>query len=193
MLMFVRSIVFAAVFCLLLPPAAASSESAEAARNLVRALDAAGRDAVASADPENPGTFVAALYIPGSQLLVVSAHHPAADAVAYRVVSGQHRDVYLDLPSTPTPKQKFFVQDANADGILGARPGSGQVDVMYEDGVRQTLFNGDSRAQRLTAAAYDDKLAQADTRYARLLRLLASAVRADEQPRRGSAAPADFE
>jgi hypothetical protein len=193
--MFLRAIGFTAVFCVLLAPGpyAAPLASHEAARDLVRALDAVGSNAIAAADPQAPRTFIAALYIPGSQLLVVSARHPDADGVAYRVVSGQHRDVYLDLQGTPTPQDKFFVQDANADGILSARPGSGQVDVLYEDGVRQTLFNGDFRAQHLTAAAYDEKLAEADAQYARLLRLLVPAVRAQQQSESGSATPAGID
>lgn len=95
----------------------------------------------------------------------------------------QHREVYLDLQGSPTPQDKFFVQDAGADGILSALPGSGDVDVLYEDGVRQTLFNGDVTGQRLTSAEYDARLAAADARYARLLKLLTSAVHEEAQPK----------
>lgn len=150
--------------------------SADAARNLVRALDQSRLDAIAAADPAEPGTFVAALYIPGGQLLVVSARHPSVEGVAHRIATRQYREVYLDLQGTPTPETKFFVQDARADGILSALPGSGDVDVLYEDGVRQTLFNGDTQAQHLAPAEYDARLASADARYARLLTLLTSAV-----------------
>lgn len=155
--------------------------SAAAARELVLALEQLGLEAIAAADAPEPGTFVAALYIPGSQLLVVSARHPSVEGVAHRIAMRQYREVYLDLQGTPTPQNKFFVQDARADGILSAVPGSGDVDVVYEDGVRQTLFNGDFKAQRLTAAAYDAKLAAADAHYARLLKLLTSAVRQAQQ------------
>jgi hypothetical protein len=157
--------------------------SADAARDLVHALDRSGLTAIATAHPEEPGRFVAALYIPGSQLLVVSARHPSVDGVAYRISMHQYRDVYLDLQGSPTPQDKFFVQDAGADGILSALPGSGDVDVLYQDGVRQTLFNGDVTAQRLTSAEYDATLAAADARYARLLKLLTSAVHQEAQPK----------
>jgi hypothetical protein len=95
----------------------------------------------------------------------------------------QYREVYLDLQGTPTPQDKFFVHDARADGILSALPGSGDVDVLYEDGVRQTLFNGDVEAQHLTSAEYRATLAAADARYARLLKLLTSAVHQDQTAR----------
>jgi hypothetical protein len=157
--------------------------SADAARELTHALDGLRLDAIAVADPEEPGRFVAALYIPASQLLVIGAHHPSVDGILHRLTMRQYREVYLDLQGTPTAQDKFFVQDAGADGILSALPGSGDVDVLYENGVRQTLFNGDVKAQRLTSAEYDAKLAAADARYARLLKLLTSAVHREAQPK----------
>jgi len=150
--------------------------SPDAARELVSALAMAGLDSIAAVDPEEPGTFTAALHLPGTQLLVVSARHSSDAAVTHRIGARQYRDVYLDLQGTPTPQGKFFVQDAGADGLSDARRDSG-VDVLYEDGVTQTLFNGEPKAQKLTAAQYGAKLTAADARYARLLKLLTEAVR----------------
>jgi hypothetical protein len=93
---------------------------------------------------------VAALYIRGGQLLVISARHPSVEGLAYRIAKREYRDVYMDLHGTPAPEGKFFVQDARADGILSAVKDSGAVDIVHEDGVRQTMFNGDTAAQRLT-------------------------------------------
>jgi len=155
--------------------------SADAAHGLVSLRDRLGLDAIATVDPQQPGTFVAALYIPGGQLLVVHARHPSVDGIRQRLAARQYREVYLDLQGTPTREGKFFVQDARADGILSALPGSGDVDVLYEDGQRQILFNGDMIAQHLTAAEYDAKLATADARYARMLTLLTSAVRETQE------------
>jgi hypothetical protein len=153
--------------------------SSDAARELVDLLDGRGLDAIATSDPMEPGTFVAALYVPGSQLLVVRARHPSVEGVIHRISMSQYREVYLDLHGSPTPQGKFFVHDSGADGILSAAPGNGDVDVLYEDGVRQTLFNGDARTQHMTSTEYEKKLAYADTYYAQLLNLLASAVRKD--------------
>ena len=146
--------------------------SLDAARDLVYALERLGLSAIATADPAEPSTFVAALYIPRSRLLVVSARHPSVEAVAQRIADHQYREVYLDLYGSPDTRDKFFVQDSGADGILSALPGSGDVDVLYENGVRQTVFNGDTEGQNLTESEYDAKWAIADNRYARLLTLL---------------------
>jgi hypothetical protein len=165
---------------------ATPTASAEAARALVYLLQNGQREAIAAVDPAEDEAFVAALYIPGGQLLVVRARHPSADAVRYRIDAGQYREVYLDLQATPDPTGTFFVQDANANGILSAVQGSGDVDVLYEDGVRQTLFNGKARAQGLTAAEYDAKLAAADAKYAELLKLLAAKLQpGDDDARAG--------
>jgi hypothetical protein len=161
--------------------------SADAVHGLVSLLDRVGLDAIATVDPQQPGTFVAALYIPGGQLLVVHARHPSVDGIRQRLAARQYRDVYLDLQGTPTREGKFFVQDARADGILSALPGSGDVDVLYEGGRRQIFFNGDINAQHLTSAEYDAKLAAADARYARLLTLLTAAVRDMQEEPAGSA------
>jgi hypothetical protein len=166
-----------AVGCIAAPAKADDSASAVAARELVAALNAFEPEAVAARDPTRPDTFVAALHIPGSQLLVVRQQHPAAEALRQRIALSRFRDVYLDLQGLPTVAGKFFVQDAGADGIVNARRGSGAVDVLYEDGVRHTLFNDDPDGQHLTRPAYLERLAATETEYARLLRLLTSAAR----------------
>ena len=150
--------------------------SGDAAQELIAALDRIGLEAIAAVDSSEPDTFVAALKIQGGRLLVVQARHPSVDGLLQRLAARQYRDVYLDLQGTPTQKGKFFVQDAGANGILTTLPGSIEVDVLYEDGERQTLFDGNLVAQHVTAAEYEARLAAADVRYARLLTLLRSAV-----------------
>jgi hypothetical protein len=110
-------------------------------------------------------------------MLVVSARHPSVDGLTHRIAGGQYRDVYLDLQGTPTPERMFFVQDSGADGLSNARVESSGVDVLYEDGARQTLFNGEPKPQQLTQTQYTARLAEADARYAHLLMLLTTAAR----------------
>jgi hypothetical protein len=159
--------------------------SPEAARELVRALDSAGREDIATVDSADSGTFVAALHVPGGLMLVVSARHPSVEGLTHRIAARQYRDVYLDLQGTPTPQHKFFVQDSGADGISNARPEGGGVDVLYEDDVTQTLFNGQPKAQKLTPAEYAARLAATDARYASLLTLLTAAAREEARAPKG--------
>jgi hypothetical protein len=147
------------------------------ARELVRLLENASMQAFAAVDPTQSGRFVAALHVPG-QLLVVEAEHPARLAVEQRIRAGMFQDVYLDLQGTPAPQGKFFVLDANADGLLAARPGSGSVDVVYEDGTKTMRFDGDARGQHLSENDYDARFTAADAQYAHLLAVLKMAFEA---------------
>ena len=69
-------------------------ESSDAAYSLARALERSGSDAIAAAVPGEPGTFVAALYLPGRTLLVVSARHPSIERIASQVAMRRYREVY---------------------------------------------------------------------------------------------------
>ena len=132
-------------------------------------------DAIATVDPAESGAFVAALHIKGGQLLVVRAIHPSADALAARLAARQFRDVYIDLQATPTTKGKLFVMDSGADGLPGDADQPANVDVVYDDGTRQTMFNG-ARAQKLSGDEYRKQLRDADVKYTRLLQVLNAAL-----------------
>ncbi len=151
--------------------------STAAAQSLLDALDDANLDAIATIDPTEPGAFVAALHIKGGQLLVVRARHSSVDAVAARLNARQFRDVYIDLQATPATQGKLFVMDAGADGLPGDIDQPDHVDVIYENGTQQTMFNG-ARAQKLSGDVYRKQLAEADVKYTRLLNVLTAAIAA---------------
>ena len=157
------------------------SASATAAKSLIQALESSGLEAIATIDPTEPGAFIAALHIKGGQLLVVRAHHPSADAVNARLAAAQYRDVYIDLQATPAMKGKWFLMDTGADGLPAPSEDAANVDVLYEDGTTQTMFNG-ARAQKMSDAAYAQKLKDADAHYARLLQVLIAAAQNTERP-----------
>jgi hypothetical protein len=158
--------------------AAQDGASATAAKRLVSALNDAGLDSIAAIDPTQPGAFVAALHIKGGQLLTVRAQHPSADAIAARLAARQFRDVYIDLQATPTPKGKVFVMDSGANGLPADAEPPADVDVMYEDGTKQIMFNG-ARAQKLDVADYQKQLRDGDAKYTRLLNVLIAALESD--------------
>src|SRR6187397_1805203 len=84
------------------------SSSSALARELVTQLDAHHREALAIVDPRAPERFIAVLYVPDSQLLVVGARHPAVQALVAKIQQQQFRDVYLDLQSSPDVSGKVF-------------------------------------------------------------------------------------
>ena len=155
--------------------AAQDGASVTAAQKLINVLNEASLESIATIDPTEPGAFVAALHIKGGQLLVVRARHPSVEAVSARLAARQFRDVYMDLQATPTPLGKVFVMDSGADGLPSVSEQPSKVDILYEDGTRQVMFNG-ARAQKLTADDYRQQLQSADVKYTRLLNVLIGAV-----------------
>ena len=103
------------------PAVAQESKSAAAAKELVQALDASKLEAIAAPDPSDPGTFVAALYFPGSQILVVSAKYSAPPLLNAKLASKDFRDIYIDLNSASVAGTKVFVIDQGVDGLV-AKP-----------------------------------------------------------------------
>src|SRR5438132_3976604 len=90
------------------PLSAQESKSAPLAKQLAAALDAAKLDSIAAKDPSAPDVFVAALYFPGSQLLVVSAKYTVPQLLTDRLMKKEFRDVYIDLNSASVPASKVF-------------------------------------------------------------------------------------
>ena len=147
-----------------------SFESPRQARDVVYMLHSASLDAFAAEDPERPGHFIAVL-LAGNQLLVIETVHPEVAVINSRIRSGLYRDVYLDLQGAPET-QKFFVEDAHADGLLTVAAGTGAVDVVYGVDGRALLFNADARGQQLSDDEYNARFTAADARYAHMLSVL---------------------
>jgi hypothetical protein len=152
------------------------TKSAAAVKELAQAMDLAKLDSIATADPSEPGTFVAALYFPGAQLLVVSAKYAAPSLLVEKMKNKNYRDVYIDLNSASVAGTKVFVIDQSCDG-LAAKPSDGQAADSFENGSKQLTFDGEWRKAKMSEEEYRKAFAAADERYARILGLLAAQAR----------------
>lgn len=150
---------------------AQDSKSAPLARQLAAALDQAKLDSVAARDASHPDTFVAALYIPGVQLLVVSARYAAPQLLDPKLAQKNFKDVYIDLNSASVQASKIFIEDLGADGLRVRRDENQPFD-SYEEGAKRTAFDGDWKKQKLSEDDYKKAFATADDRYAQLLTAL---------------------
>jgi hypothetical protein len=172
--MITRTRLTAAVLVLSLTSATAApqdTKSAAAARQLTEALDAAKLDAIAAADPSDPATFVAALYIQGSQLLVVSAKYAAPPLLTAKLKSKEFRDIYMDLASASIAGSKVFIIDMNCDGLV-AKPSGDAASDSWDAGKQQVNFDGEWGKAKLTEEEYRKLFSGADERYAQILALL---------------------
>jgi hypothetical protein len=147
--------------------------SATLAKQLGAALLAHRLEAIAARDPESTDRFVAALFFPDSQLLVISASYPSPSLLEARLAQKNYRDVYLDLGTTQFADGSVFVQDMTADGLCHGRDQT--ADILYE-GRATTVFDGDWKKHGVTEQEYERRLADADQRYSRLLELLLTQV-----------------
>jgi hypothetical protein len=153
------------------------SKSAAAAKDLAQALDAAKLDAMAAVDPATPGTFVAALYIPGSQLLVVSAKYSVPSLMTERIAKKDYREVYIDLTAASVAGTKVFAQDMNANGLQSKPNGDDPAD-SWEEAGKTVTFDGDwKRAKLASEADYAKAFGDADARLAKILGLLLAEVK----------------
>ena len=163
------------VSAILVVPAAAPAEDAkspELVKQLTQMLDQKKLEAIAGADSKNLGTYVAALYFPGTQLLVVSGKYSAPPLLNEKIAKKDFRDVYIDLNSASVAGSKIFVMDQACDGLV-ARPGDSQAADTWEHGPKTTAFDGDWKKAKMSEDEYQKAFTAADEQYARILTLLA--------------------
>ena len=159
------------------PPAfAQEAKSASLAKQLAAALDGAKLDSIAAKDPAAPDIFFAALYFPGSQLLVVSAKYTAPMLLDARLAKREYRDIYIDLNSASVPDSKLFIEDAGADGLRAKRE-EGQAFDTYELDGKPIIFDGDWKKQKLSEQEYMRAFTTADDRYTGILTALIAQIK----------------
>ena len=150
---------------------AQDSESTRVAKQLAAALDAAKSDSIAAKDPTRAGTYIAALYFSGSQLLVISAQYSAPTLLDQKLLKKEYRDIYLDLYGAPMPGTKVFIEDFGADGFK-AKPDTDGAPDGYEANGKRTAFDGNWNAQKLSESEYQQTFTAAGSLYTRMLTAL---------------------
>jgi hypothetical protein len=120
--------------------------------------------------------FVAALYFPGAQLLVVSAKYAAPPLLFEKIKTKEYREIYIDLNSASVAGSKVFVIDHNCDGLVAKSGENGAAD-SWEAGAKQIAFDGEWRKAKMSEDEYTKAYASADERYAKIIALLTAQVK----------------
>lgn len=140
-------------------------------RELSQLLDQAKLDAIAAKDPMANDAFVAALYFPGSQLLVVGARYQVPILLNERIAKKEYREVYTDLNSACVQGTRFLVMDIGADG-LKAKKDDNRFDT-YDGGDRSLVFDGEWKKNKLSSEEeYAKVYTDADEKYSKMLSAL---------------------
>lgn len=153
----------------------AQTRSPELAKQCVAALAEQKLNAFAMGQANEVDRFVAVLVFPDVQLLVISARIAAPASLQQLIDTRQYTDAYAVLQGSAIGDSKVFVQDLKADGLhLRA---NASVDVLYEQVVHQTIFDGQPSKHNLTEKQYEEKLTSADATYSQMLTDLLDGLR----------------
>jgi hypothetical protein len=153
-----------------------TSKSAPLAKELARLLDEAKLDAVAAKDPSAPDRFVAALYFPGSELLVVSAKYTVPALLNEKLSQKNYKDVYVELNSASVLESKIFVEDLMCDGLRAKRESNQPFDTYDSRGLK-IQFDNEWKKQKFSEDDYMKHFGTADDAYANMLTMLVAALK----------------
>jgi len=159
-----------------LAQAQATPETAAAAAELAAVLGPKGEGMaprfIAAADPSAPDRFVAAMLIPGIQLIVVASDYAVPVLLRERIVTGKFQDAYLDLSSATDAGERLTIEDIQADGLAIKPPkGVASGDLVVRGG-EELRFDGLWRKKRMKEDAYKAAFEAASADYVRLVGLL---------------------
>jgi hypothetical protein len=154
------------------PAAAQEGVSQQLAKQLTSLLEQKKLDSVAARDPTGADAFVAALYFPGAQLLIVHARYSAPVLLNEKILRGNYRDVYIDLNAATDPATKVIIEDLYADGLRSRRSDSQPPDAITKGSKEQFAFDGQWRKRKLSEDEYLRTFSEAETQYSRMLELL---------------------
>jgi hypothetical protein len=175
----VLRLAFVALSALILAPAVARAQDAksvELVKQLTGLLDQKKFEAFATPDAQNPGAFIATLYFPGTQLLVVSAKYSAPALLSELLARKDYRAVYAELTSASVPGSKLFVNDIYANG-LAIKPNGSTPPDSIESAATQATFDGAWKKAKIPEADYIKSFADADAAYVRVLQALISQLK----------------
>jgi hypothetical protein len=127
--------------------------------------------------PDEEDRFAAALYYPNSQLLVVSARAAVPALLQEQIGKHEYRDVYIALNGSAGKREgQLFVHDMGANGFPPINA-SGDTNIIYEEGTKQTILNGDWMGQKISEADYRKRFESAEERYAKILAALVAELK----------------
>ena len=166
----VSRVILALVTILLAAPVARAQDikSADLVKQLTQLLQQKKIDAVAAPDAPNSETFHAALYFPGTQLILVSAKYAAPALLTELLARKDYKGVYAELASASVQGSKVMISDIYADGLVVKPSGSNPPDSV-EMAATLTNFDGAWKKAKMTEADYLKIFSAADASYAHAL------------------------
>jgi hypothetical protein len=156
------------------PVSARQTQSPALAKDLVAELSKKKQDCVLAKDPEVAGQYIAALHLPGLQLLVVSAKFADPAGMEFRMFSGDCMGGYADINAAVTATDKIVINDLGADGLVAVPKKEAPRDGVTRSG-KELKLDGSSnglKAAKMTPEDFQKTFNDAEQTYSTYLRLL---------------------
>lgn len=153
------------------------AKSSDVAKQLAQLLDQQKLQSFAAADKNNPGTYVAVMYFPGTQLLVVSAKYSAPALLDQKLAQKDYQGAYADLASASIVASRLLVMDTLADGLV-AKPGNDQPPDSVDRAGKQITFDGDWKKAKESEADYMKTFTDVDDAYSHAMQILIDKLKA---------------
>jgi hypothetical protein len=155
----------------------ASQPSVSSAAELTALLERAKLDSIAARVPGSEDTFVAALYLPDQQLILVSGRYAAPALLREKILGKRYREAYQDLYGAADAATRCVVEDLQADGLRAEPIKEGPADVYTGGGGSPVFFDGEWKRHKMSEDAYRDAFSKADASYTRMIGVLVAALR----------------
>jgi hypothetical protein len=153
---------------------APASKSAPLATELVKLLDSMKLDSVAGSRSANE--YVAAMYFPGSQLVVVNAKTTVPDRMKYLILQKSYKDLYVELNGAVDQASKTFISDLGANGLQFKREKNQPFDTVDAAG-KSTPLDGDWRKAKISEQEYTKIYQAHDEAYSQMLQALIATLK----------------
>jgi hypothetical protein len=121
--------------------------------------------------------FVAALFQPGTELLVVRAKYAAPALLFEKIVSRNYKEAYLDLYTASVPDSRIMIEDMKSDG-LQAEGSKNEAPDMVTNGTQAAVhFDGEYRKRKMSEDDYLKAFSAAEAAYVRMLTALVAELK----------------
>ncbi len=148
-----------------LPVRAQTKSSAVLVKELVALLEQQQLENVAARVPGERDRFAAALYMPKSEILTVSARYTVPVLLQEQIYGRKYRDAYVALNGAGAKTGKMFIEDTGADGLTLEPGPNGRFDIIYQEVTHRTLLNGVWKDQKLSEQQYKQRFEAAEQAY----------------------------
>jgi hypothetical protein len=129
--------------------------------------------------PDANDEYVAALHIPGVQLLVIWARYEHPSFLNEMLAKQDYQGVYTDLNSASytIAASRIFFEDLRADGLFPKRQDENSAFDMYEAGGKRVMFDGDWKKQKMAEKDYQQTYDAANQKFATAVTLLTAELK----------------